>query len=55
MSRAFDFPTDLITVADYEKQAFKKIAKNALDYYRSGAGDELTLKLNQSCFDRYIH
>jgi isopentenyl diphosphate isomerase/L-lactate dehydrogenase-like FMN-dependent dehydrogenase len=52
MSKQFDFPTEFVTVADYEKVAHKKIVKNALDYYKSGAGDELTLRLNTSAFDR---
>ncbi|XP_062559277.1 uncharacterized protein LOC134224054 [Armigeres subalbatus] len=40
------------SVKDYEKRAFEIIPRNALDYYRSGAGDELSLRLNRSCFDR---
>lgn len=42
----------LVCVADFEEAAFKKIPKNALDYYKSGAGNELTLGLNRSSFDR---
>lgn len=42
----------LVSVQDYEKRAFELIPRNALDYYRSGAGDELSLKLNRICFDR---
>ncbi|XP_062551665.1 uncharacterized protein LOC134216914 [Armigeres subalbatus] len=40
------------SLKDYEKRAFEIIPRNALDYYRSGAGDELSLRLNQVCFDR---
>jgi hypothetical protein len=54
MTKQFDFATEFVTVADYEKVAHKKIAKNALDYYKSGAGDELTLRLNTSAFDRRV-
>lgn len=41
----------LVCLADFEDAAFKKIHKNALDYYKSGAGNELTLALNRSSFD----
>lgn len=44
----------LVSLEDYEREAFKRIPKNALDYYASGAGDELSLKLNRSTFDRYV-
>lgn len=44
--------TNLVCVADYEKQASGIIEKSALDYYKSGAGDELSLGLNSKCFDR---
>ncbi|XP_001649576.2 peroxisomal (S)-2-hydroxy-acid oxidase GLO3 [Aedes aegypti] len=42
----------LASVKDYEKRASEIIPRNALDYYRSGAGDELSLRLNRVCFDR---
>lgn len=44
----------LVSVEDYEKKARTKIHRHALDYYRSGAGNELSLRLNKSCFDRFV-
>lgn len=43
---------DLISIEDYENEAKRKLEKGSLGYYRSGAGDELTLGLNKSCFNR---
>lgn len=43
----------LISLDDYEKQAQKLLPKAALDYYRSGAGDEQTLKWNRNDFGNY--
>ncbi|XP_058831022.1 uncharacterized protein LOC131689745 [Topomyia yanbarensis] len=42
----------LVSLRDYEKRAAEIIPRHALDYYRSGAGDELSLRLNRICFDR---
>ncbi|XP_055532170.1 uncharacterized protein LOC129722603 [Wyeomyia smithii] len=42
----------LVSVRDFEKRASEIIPLHALDYYRSGAGDELSLRLNRICFDR---
>uniref|UniRef100_A0AAG5DRZ0 (S)-2-hydroxy-acid oxidase n=1 Tax=Anopheles atroparvus TaxID=41427 RepID=A0AAG5DRZ0_ANOAO len=42
----------LVSIRDYEQRAYEIIPRNALDYYRSGAGDELSLGLNRSSFDR---
>lgn len=44
--------SNLVCVADYEEQASGIIEKSALDYYKSGAGAELSLGLNRKCFDR---
>lgn len=44
----------LVSLQDFEDAAFKKIPRNALDYYKSGAGDELSLRLNRSTFDWYL-
>ena len=41
----------LISLQDYEDQAFKILPRNALDYYRSGAGDETTLARNRTDFE----
>lgn len=42
----------LVSIEDYEKEAKKRLSKGACDYYRSGAGDELSLKLNKLCIDK---
>ena len=44
----------LVCVADVEAAAKRKLPKMILDYYRSGAGDELTLDENCSAFDQLI-
>lgn len=43
----------LISLDDYEKRAHELLPKNALDYYRSGAGDEQTLGRNRSDFQNF--
>ncbi|XP_031629733.1 peroxisomal (S)-2-hydroxy-acid oxidase GLO3 [Contarinia nasturtii] len=42
----------LVCVSDYEKKASEILPKTPWDYYRSGAGAELTLKLNESAYKR---
>lgn len=42
-----------ICVDDYEKEAYKRLPKEALDYYRSGADEEVTLRSNVNAFDRF--
>lgn len=42
----------LVCVGDYEKKAAETLAKKPWDYYRSGAGDELSLQLNKTAYDR---
>lgn len=44
--------SSFICVDDYEKEAFKRLPKEALDYYRSGADEELTLRANREAFKR---
>lgn len=44
----------LVSLDDYEAAAIKKIPKAALDYYRGGAGNELSLQLNRTAFDRCV-
>ncbi|XP_017867880.1 PREDICTED: peroxisomal (S)-2-hydroxy-acid oxidase GLO5-like [Drosophila arizonae] len=41
-----------VSVSDIEKQAMVELEQNALDYYRSGAGKELTLGYNREAFKR---
>ncbi|XP_053680555.1 uncharacterized protein LOC128731456 [Anopheles nili] len=43
----------LVSVRDYEQRAYEIVPRIALDYYRSGAGDELSLQLNRTGFDRW--
>lgn len=42
-----------VCLKDFEEEAFKLIEKAPLDYYRSGAGEEYTLNLNQEAFKRF--
>lgn len=42
-----------ICVDDYEKEAYKRLSKEALDYYRSGADEEITLKANIESFKKW--
>uniref|UniRef100_U5ETN3 (S)-2-hydroxy-acid oxidase n=1 Tax=Corethrella appendiculata TaxID=1370023 RepID=U5ETN3_9DIPT len=42
----------LVSVDDYEQEAAKIIPKSAYDYYKSGAGNELSLNLNKKCYDK---
>jgi (S)-2-hydroxy-acid oxidase len=44
---------NLISLDDYEKKASQLLPKNALDYYRSGAGNEQTLKWNRNDFNNF--
>ncbi|XP_039955114.1 uncharacterized protein LOC126755637 [Bactrocera neohumeralis] len=41
-----------VCVDDFEKKAHSVLEKNALDYYRSGAGEQYTLNLNREVFRR---
>ncbi|PVZ96909.1 hypothetical protein BB558_007163 [Smittium angustum] len=43
----------IASLSDIEKLAFQKLDKNALDYYASGAQDEITHYDNKKAFDRY--
>lgn len=40
----------LVSVKDYEDHAKTILPKYALDYYSSGAGEEISLRLNRSSF-----
>lgn len=42
----------LVSVNDFEKEAGKILPRNPWEYYQSGAEKELTLKLNESAFDK---
>lgn len=41
-----------VCVDDFEKKAHSVLEKSALDYYRSGAGEQYTLNLNREAFRR---
>lgn len=52
------FPTScpimqFICVKDYEEEAHRKLPKQALDYYRSGADEEITLRSNVDAFKKW--
>ncbi|KAJ2834573.1 Lactoylglutathione lyase [Coemansia furcata] len=44
--------TPPVTLDDYEQLALRSLDRNAVDYYRSGAQDMVTLRDNQRAFDR---
>ena len=44
----------MVCLDDFEKFAVDTLSKNALDYYRSGANDEVTLNDNIAAFRRYV-
>lgn len=43
---------DPINLQEYEDLAFERLEPTALDYYRSGSGDEVTLRANRAAFER---
>lgn len=43
----------LVCVPDFEKEAHKLLDNNSLQYYKSGADDEITLQENKNAFKRY--
>lgn len=43
---------ELVSLDDYQEKAWNLLPKGPLDYYRSGAGDEFSLRLNRSAFDK---
>ena len=42
----------MVCVDDFERYACKTLSKNTLDYYRSGADEEITLRDNILAFKR---
>lgn len=42
----------LVGVEDYQSEARRRLPKNALDYYQSGALDEVTLRENKEAMNR---
>nr|CAD7448934.1 unnamed protein product [Timema bartmani] len=45
---------EFVCVDEYEEYALQHLDKNALDYYKSGAGDEITLGQNKTAFKRLL-
>ncbi|CAH1183640.1 unnamed protein product [Phaedon cochleariae] len=45
--------SNLVSIRDFEEHAYKTLPRNALDYYRSGAGQQTTLKHNRQAFSKY--
>ena len=41
-----------INISDYETLAATRLEATALDYYRGGADDEVTLRANRVAFER---
>jgi len=44
----------MVCVDDFERYAHKTLPKFALDYYRSGADEQITLKDNILAFRRFV-
>lgn len=42
----------LVGMGDYQREAFRRLPKNALDYYQSGALDQETLQENKDAMRR---
>ncbi|EDW02141.1 peroxisomal (S)-2-hydroxy-acid oxidase GLO5 [Drosophila grimshawi] len=42
----------LVCVEDFEEKASSQLEKSTLDYYKSGAGEQFSLKLNREAFRR---
>ncbi|KAI0217589.1 Hydroxyacid oxidase 1 [Lamellibrachia satsuma] len=43
----------MVCLDDFEKYAYENIPRKALDYYRSGANNETTMRDNVDAFRRY--
>lgn len=43
---------DEVSLLDFERRAAERLSAMALDYYQSGAGDEITLRENREAFSR---
>lgn len=42
----------LVCVSDYEKKSAELLRKDIWEYFRGGSGDEITLGLNCTAFDK---
>ncbi|KAH0945395.1 hypothetical protein HN011_002971 [Eciton burchellii] len=45
--------TEFVCVQDYEKYALEHLPLSVRDYYKSGAGEEYSLKWNKRAFYKY--
>ncbi|MEQ8960160.1 MAG: alpha-hydroxy-acid oxidizing protein, partial [Coleofasciculus sp. C2-GNP5-27] len=45
--------TQPINLFEYESLAHQKLSRMALDYYASGAWDEITLRDNRAAFEKF--
>lgn len=43
-----------ICIQDFENHALRNLTPAVRDYYKSGAGDEDTLKWNRSAFKKFV-
>lgn len=46
--------TNFVCVEDFEKHALKILTPLARDYYKDGAGEEHSLKLNKEAFSKFV-
>ncbi|KAJ8960747.1 hypothetical protein NQ318_020040 [Aromia moschata] len=44
---------ELVCIREFEEHAHQVLPRNALDYYRSGAGQQNTLVYNNKAFSKY--
>lgn len=45
---------EMVCLADFERFARSSLPKMAMDYYSSGADEEITLADNRKAFKRYV-
>lgn len=46
--------SNFVSVKDFKEYAHSVLPRNSLDYYRSGAAEQLTLALNKQSFNKYV-
>lgn len=45
---------EFVCIQDFEKYALNNLPPAVRDYYKSGAGDENTLKWNREAYKKYV-
>jgi len=50
----FTMSEQMVCLDDFERYACKTLTKFALDYYRSGADEQITLQDNVLAFRRFV-